>query len=478
MTVAKPKPVNISVSISDAFDGGNIKFINTRQNKNDPDNITDVILHIKPDVYTELEKIGHMQYFSFRSTIGGLGFPPSNKKHKIRYFLENAEAASYPEAWPGTTVFYSTNIEDSDSWRRNLETNYSDGQLVWEHEHTQNGSVFFSYFPPYSYSRHLGLVSRCSQYADTISLGHSLDGRDIECICLGKGKTVCWFTHRQHPGETMASYYAEGLLTRLLGLNSNGIIDEDVQKLTEMYTFYIVPLMCPDGAVRGHLRTTACGANLNREWATKRFYEAPSLERSPEVYAVMKKMDETGVDIFLDIHGDEELPFNFISGAEKTPKWGKRMESLHGAFVAAYQRANSDMQQRIGYPAPESPEDALQYMNVATNQIATRFDCLSMTLEMPFKDCLSNSDPERGWSPDRSCKLGASVLSPLEYIHPYLRVEGEFWTQLPPEDAYVPTTDDYEAELRASDEGGFVPLSKTKRFYSDVHACHPSKQTQ
>jgi murein tripeptide amidase MpaA len=477
MAVAKPKHVNVSVSISDAFDGGNIKFINTRQNENDPDNITDVLLHIKPDIYTELEKIGHMQYFSFRSTVGGLGFPPSNKKHKIRYFLENAEAASYPEAWPGTTVFYSTNIEDPDSWRRNLETNYSDGQLVWEHEHTQNGSVFFSYFPPYSYSRHLGLVSRCSKYADIISLGHSLDGRDIECISLGKGKIVCWFIHRQHPGETMASYYAEGLLTRLLGLDSNGIVDEDVQKLTEMYTFYIVPLMCPDGAVRGHLRTNACGANLNREWATKRFYEAPSLERSPEVYAVMKKMDDTGVDIFLDIHGDEELPFNFIAGAQKTPKWGKRMESLHGAFVAAYQRANSDMQQRIGYPAPESPEAALQYMNVASNQIATRFDCLSMTLEMPFKDCLSNSDPERGWSPDRSCKLGASVLSPLEYIHPYLRVEGEFWTQLPPEDAYVPTTDEYEAELRAANEGGFVPLSKTQRFYSDVHACHPSKQT-
>ena len=135
-------------------------------------------------------------------------------------------------------------------------------------------------------------------------------------------------------------------MTRLLGLDSNGVVDNDVRTLIEKYRFYIVPLMCPDGAVRGHLRTNACGANLNREWATKRFYEAPSLERSPEVYAVLKKMDETGVDIFLDIHGDEELPFNFISGAEKTPKWGKRMESLHGAFVAAYQRANSDMQQR------------------------------------------------------------------------------------------------------------------------------------
>ena len=226
---------------------------------------------------------------------------------------------------------------------------------------------------------------------------------------------------------------------------------------------------------------------MNREWATKRSYEAPTLERSPEAYAVLRKMDETGVDVFLDIHGDEELPFNFISGAEKTPNWGKRMESLHGAFVAAYQRETSDMQQKIGYPPPESVEAANDYLNVATNQIATRFDCLSMTLEMPFKDCLSNPDPDRGWSPERSRKLGASVLAPLKYVHPYLRAEGEFWTELPAEDAYVEPTDDYEPELRrysalleggenGEGSGGFVPVSKTKRFYSDVHEIHPSKR--
>ena len=91
----------VSVSISDTFDGGNIKYIGTRPNENDPNNTTDVLLHIKPDLYTELEKIGHMQYFSFRASVGGLGFPPSNKKHKVRYVLENAEASSYPEAWIG-----------------------------------------------------------------------------------------------------------------------------------------------------------------------------------------------------------------------------------------------------------------------------------------------------------------------------------------------------------------------------------------
>ena len=462
----------LSISISDAFDGGNIKYIDRQPNPNDFNTI-DVFLQIKPDVFTELENIAHMQYFSFRVTISGL---PQGTSQRIRYVLENADRVSYPEAWSGTTVCYSSDVENVDSWKRNLDTFYTQGQLSWEHEHTSNGSMYFSYFPPFSYARHLSLIAKCttSPHANVESLGQTLEGREMECITVGTGPLVCWVIHRQHPGETMAEHYAEGLLTRLLGLDTEGIIDDQASRCLALYTFHIIPCMCPDGAVRGHLRTNSVGANLNREWATKGDYQAPTLERSPEVYHVLRKMDETGVDCCLDIHGDEELPYNFISGAEKTPKWGERMQHLHGAFTAAYARANSDMQQKIGYPPPDKAEDALHYMNVATNQISNRFDCLAVTLEMPFKDCLSNSDKVYGWTPARSRKLGASVLGPLEYIHPHLRASGDFWTKLSPDDAYVQPTDDYQQfESHQDDFGdgpGFTMLKK--RLYSDVHEIH------
>eukprot|EP00966_Prymnesium_polylepis_P070886 1646857-Prymnesium_polylepis.1 len=77
--------------------------------------------------------------------------------------------------------------------------------------------------------------------------------------------------------------------------------------------------MNPDGSTRGHLRTNACGANLNREWATTGEYEAPTLARSPEVHHALRAMDATGVDVFADVHGDEALPFTFVSGAEGCP---------------------------------------------------------------------------------------------------------------------------------------------------------------
>ena len=119
----------VKISISDKFDGGNIKFIRQRVDENDS-RIIDVILHIKPDVYTELEKIGHMQYFSFRASISGLDKDAFQKTQKVKYILENAEACSYPDAWPRSTVCYSTNVEDPDSWSRNLDTFYMDGKLT------------------------------------------------------------------------------------------------------------------------------------------------------------------------------------------------------------------------------------------------------------------------------------------------------------------------------------------------------------
>ena len=31
---------------------------------------------------------------------------------------------------------------------------------------------------------------------------------------------------------------------------------------------------------------------------------------------MMRRMDETGCDLFLDIHGDEEIAANFLAGSE------------------------------------------------------------------------------------------------------------------------------------------------------------------
>ena len=71
------------------------------------------------------------------------------------------------------------------------------------------------------------------------------------------------------------------------------LFDEDdpvAAALLHKAVFYVVPNMNPDGSFRGHLRNNAAGMNLNRAWAE------PSMERSPEVFLVRQKMEQTGVD--------------------------------------------------------------------------------------------------------------------------------------------------------------------------------------
>ena len=48
------------------------------------------------------------------------------------------------------------------------------------------------------------------------TLGLSLDQRSIDLIKIGSGPKKVWITARQHPGESMASWFVEGLVHCLL----------------------------------------------------------------------------------------------------------------------------------------------------------------------------------------------------------------------------------------------------------------------
>lgn len=396
-----------AVSISTAFDAGNAEI-----ERQDGDFVA---LKIKPDPWTELEQKRHSQWFYFRATASAPG--------SVRYEISNAGEVSFADAWPGYEVCAST---DRKTWTRIESTRYDSdrGALCWTYDHGASDlSTFFAYFDPYDYERHLDLVARCAAApaATVRSLGQTLDGREIECVEVGNGPLHCWIIHRQHPGESQASWYAEGLLSRLLGLPRGGAPadapDGLAVQLRRRFTFHIVPNMNPDGSVRGYLRTNACGANLNREWSPTESpagrYEAPSLERSPEVYHALRAMDATGVDAFVDVHGDEALPVAFMAGAEGCPCWGPRIKALQSAFVAAYSRANPDMQSRIGYTADKPLEGNLA---ICSNQIAERFDCLAVTLEMPFKDNANNLGEATTFQGQRASALGASVLDALACV--------------------------------------------------------------
>lgn len=368
--------------ISSVFDAGNI-LVKSASNP------ADIRLEIEKDNGSDF-----YQWFYFRLT--------GAKDQVVRMTIENAGGAAYPKGWEGYEAVAST---DREVWER-IPTTYTDGKLVLEHK-PDGDAVWFAYFAPYSMTRHDELIAACQQSGQVRLdvIGTTLDGRDMDRLIVGepgKGKKTVWVIARQHPGETMAEWAAEGLLTRLLDET-----DPVARDLLDRAVFHVVPNMNPDGSFRGHLRTNAKGINLNREW------DKASQANSPEVFAVLEEMKKTGVDLFLDMHGDEALPYNFIAGAEGVPSFTEEDARLLNAYKEALASINPDFQTRHGYPV-DKPGTA--DLSIATNWMAETFRCLAMTLEMPFKDNADMPEPSEGWSPDRSMKMGASQLDAMRAV--------------------------------------------------------------
>jgi murein tripeptide amidase MpaA len=232
-------------------------------------------------------------------------------------------------------------------------------------------------------------------------LGSTVDGRDLNMIVIGNAaaRKKVWVIARQHPGESMAEWLVDGMVDALLDPHN-----QIAAKVLEHAAFYIVPNMNPDGSVRGNLRTNAAGANLNREWMT------PSLDRSPEVFHVKNKIHEIGCDLFLDIHGDEGLPYVFVAGSEMLEGFSARQADEQKLFIDQFLRASEDFQTEFGYGSGKYREDMLK---LASKYIGHTFKCVSLTLEMPFKDNARSPDPKVGWNGARSANLGREMLSPI-----------------------------------------------------------------
>lgn len=373
--------------ISSNFDAGAISVIDSTDSQN-------IRLALRGD-----NAASFSQWFYFR--LQGAAYQP------CRIRIENAGQSSYPEGWED---YQATASYDRSNWFR-VPTRYEDGVLTIEHTPLA-GSVYYAYFEPYSHEQHLNLLgdAQGSGLCQIDDLGSTAQGRDINLLTIGHqaaSDLKIWIIARQHPGESMAEWFAEGLLSRLLDHQ-----DPTARALLDCATFYIVPNMNPDGAALGNQRTNAAGADLNREW------QNPSPERSPEVYAVRQKMQETGVDLFLDIHGEEALPYVFAAGCEGNPSYDARLAALEAAFKTALRQASPDFQDEHGYPETAPGQANLA---IAKSYVGETFGCLSYTLEMPFKDNINLPDDDFGWNGQRSLRLGEAILSAILAVCPQLR---------------------------------------------------------
>ncbi len=199
----------------------------------------------------------------------------------------------------------------------------------------------------------------------------------------------------------------EGVIERLQERD-----DPVMNQLLAVADLYLVPHMNPDGSFHGHLRTNANGKDLNRAW------QDSTQESSPEVFFVKQQMEKYGVDMFLDVHGDEEIPYVFTAACEGNPGYSAKQQQLEEQFRSHLSSITRDFQTRYGYTRSR-PGQA--NMNLACNSVGEQYQCLSLTLEMPFKDNDDAPNPTTGWDGKRSKQLAKDVLTTLSEMAPTLR---------------------------------------------------------
>ncbi|MBY8944866.1 MULTISPECIES: M14-type cytosolic carboxypeptidase [unclassified Pseudomonas] len=377
-----------SIKISTDFDSGNIQVL-------DASDAYQLLLAIQPDTRSH-----HYQWFHFKAEGMHVG-------HTHNFRLSNAGGSSYKHAWSGYNAVASY---DHVNWFR-VPTRF-DGEILHISLETSEKHAWIAYFEPYSRERHDWLIEQALKYASTklLATGKSVEGRDIQLLRRGKGgegRRKVWIIAQQHPGEHMAEWFMEGIIERL---QQDG--DAEMKQLLAVADLYLVPNMNPDGAFHGHLRTNAMGQDLNRAW------QSASLEISPEVLFVQQQMEQYGVDLFLDIHGDEEIPYVFTAACEGNPGYTPRIEALEKRFRSHLSALTRDFQTTHGYTR-DLPGEA--NMTLACNAVGEKYDCLSLTLEMPFKDNDDAPNPKTGWSGERSKQLAKDVLSTVADIVTVLR---------------------------------------------------------
>jgi murein tripeptide amidase MpaA len=92
------------------------------------------------------------------------------------------------------------------------------------------------------------------------------------------------------------------------------------------------------------------------------------------------------------------------------PGFSDRQAAEQAAFSGDFRTASPDFQSEHGYAASKYKDDVLK---LASKYVGHTFGCLSLTLEMPFKDNANAPDEQTGWSAARSARLGADMLVPI-----------------------------------------------------------------
>ncbi|GAB1609788.1 cytosolic carboxypeptidase-like protein 5 isoform X1 [Argonauta hians] len=274
----------------------------------------------KPDCSNTVYENGNRSWFYF-----GVAGAMAGQVIKINIMNMNRQGKLYSQGY--CPVIYT--VPGSEKWERLQEKptfDTVDGQFILSFCHRftkmKGTTTYFAFAYPFSYFESQNCISELEKrfsYCKNISsvekmsentvyfyrelLCYSLDKLEVNLLTISsfhniideeephfdpklfpiktqprckkfKGKRVFVVTSRVHPGETPSSFVFNGFLNFILRHDDPRSI-----QLRKQFVFKLIPILNPDGVMKGHYRTDTRGVNLNR------VYGDPSFELNPSIYA-------------------------------------------------------------------------------------------------------------------------------------------------------------------------------------------------
>lgn len=195
--------------------------------------------------------------------------------------------------------------------------------------------------------------------AQPFTIGTSHDGRPIEAIRLGRSDApkLVVLLGRQHPPEVTGAIAMAGFVDVLAGRAGD---------LGDMQ-FLVVPMLNPDGVVRGHWRANRGAVDLNRDWG---------LFTQPETRSVKAWLDALPQSVrpvlMVDFHSTRSNLF-YVQGKGEASAGQQR-------FLAAWLEGRENA--FAGYPFTIEPRNANPGSGTAKNWFFETYAIPSYTYEV------------------------------------------------------------------------------------------------